>query len=99
MLYFLFEHFNHDLVLLNLLRYITLRSGGALLTALIITIVLMPKLIRTLRHIMQEGQPIRDDGPAGHLLTKKGTPTMGGLMILFSLPYYGVTCITSSCGL
>ena len=84
MLYFLFEHFNHDLVLLNLLRYITLRSGGALLTALIITIVLMPKLIRTLRHIMQEGQPIRDDGPAGHLLTKKGTPTMGGLMILFA---------------
>jgi phospho-N-acetylmuramoyl-pentapeptide-transferase len=85
MLYYLFEKFIHDFSLLNLLRYITLRSGGAVITSLIISLTLMPAMIRMIRSMQQYGQPIRTDGPESHLRTKQGTPTMGGLMILFSV--------------
>ena len=70
----------------NLFRYITFRSGAAVLTALIIALFIGPRFIAMLRTKQgKEGQPIREDGPASHLLTKRGTPTMGGLMILISL--------------
>ncbi len=69
---------------LNLFRYLTFRSGGALATALFIGLVIGPRMIGWLRLKQGKGQPIREDGPASHLLTKKGTPTMGGLMILIS---------------
>jgi len=68
----------------NLFSYITFRAGGALLTALLISFLLGPWLIDTLRARQGKGQPIRKDGPASHLLTKVGTPTMGGLLILIS---------------
>ena len=71
--------------ILNLFRYITFRSGAAVLTALVIALVIGPKFIAWLRSKQGKGQPIRSDGPASHLLTKKGTPTMGGLMILISM--------------
>ncbi len=75
---------------LNLFRYITFRSGAALMTALVIALVIGPRFIQLLRERQgKEGQPIREDGPASHLLTKRGTPTMGGLMILIAL-----TCST-----
>ena len=70
---------------LNLFRYITFRSMGALVTALLIALLIGPRFIGFLRAKQGKGQPIREDGPASHLLTKKGTPTMGGLMILISL--------------
>ena len=70
---------------LNLLSYITFRSGGAIFTALIISFIIGPRIIRWLKSKQAEGQPIRLDGPESHLLTKKGTPTMGGVMILFSV--------------
>ena len=70
---------------LNLFRYITFRSVGALVTALAIALVIGPRFIGFLRTKQGKGQPIREDGPASHLLTKKGTPTMGGLMILIAL--------------
>ncbi len=70
---------------LNLFRYITFRSGMALVTALAIALIIGPRFIDMLREKQGKGQPIRDDGPASHLLTKKGTPTMGGLMILIAL--------------
>jgi phospho-N-acetylmuramoyl-pentapeptide-transferase len=70
---------------LNLFRYLTFRSGGALVTALAIALVIGPRFITYLRAKQGKGQPIREDGPASHLLTKKGTPTMGGLMILISI--------------
>ena len=70
---------------LNLLRYITFRTGAALLTALIISFIMGDPFIRWLKKKQAEGQPIRTDGPASHLLTKKGTPTMGGGLILTSL--------------
>ena len=67
---------------LNVFRYITFRVGGATMTALIVVFLFGPIIIRGLRIKQGKGQPIREDGPQSHLLTKKGTPTMGGLMIL-----------------
>jgi phospho-N-acetylmuramoyl-pentapeptide-transferase len=71
----------------NLFRYITFRTGGATITALILSLMLGPWMIRWLKTHQEHGQPIRDDGPQSHLITKVGTPTMGGLLILgtFSL--------------
>jgi phospho-N-acetylmuramoyl-pentapeptide-transferase len=71
--------------LLNLFNYITFRAQGAFFTAMIIAFAIGAPLIHWLRKKQGKGQPIRTDGPEGHLLTKKGTPTMGGLIILISL--------------
>jgi phospho-N-acetylmuramoyl-pentapeptide-transferase len=67
---------------LNIFRYITFRTGGATATALLIVFLFGPWMISLLRLRQGKGQPIREDGPQSHLLTKRGTPTMGGLMIL-----------------
>ena len=85
MLYNLLAPLAEDYTLFNLFRYLTFRSGGAVFTALIICFIVGPRLIRWLRKVQNGGQPIRDDGPESHLLTKKGTPTMGGLMMLFAV--------------
>jgi len=66
----------------NLFRYLTFRSIAAFLTALVLSFLIGGGLIRWLRSKQKQGQPIRDDGPASHLINKKGTPTMGGLLIL-----------------
>ena len=66
----------------NLFRYITFRSGGAMLTSLILALMFGDAFIRWLKSHQAEGQPIRSDGPESHILTKAGTPTMGGLLIL-----------------
>ena len=84
MLYLLLAPYAHDFILFNLFRYITFRTGGALATALIICFVLGPRIIAWLKTKQGEGQPIRTDGPETHL-KKKGTPTMGGLMILIAV--------------
>src|SRR6188768_1689928 len=68
----------------NLFRYLSFRSGGAVATALLIGLIIGPKFIGWLRVRQGKGQPIRSDGPQSHL-AKRGTPTMGGLMILTSL--------------
>ena len=68
----------------NLFRYITFRAGGAFVTALIFGFLFGQPLIDLLRRKQGKGQPIRDDGPQSHL-SKAGTPTMGGLLILSSL--------------
>ncbi|MGJ3258344.1 MAG: phospho-N-acetylmuramoyl-pentapeptide-transferase [Rhodospirillales bacterium] len=70
---------------LNVFRYITFRTGGAIMTALIVSFLFGPVMIELLRARQKQGQPIRDDGPEGHLLTKKGTPTMGGVLILLAV--------------
>ena len=89
MIYALARYFEFEGAL-NLFRYITFRSGAALMTALLIALLIGPRFIQLLRERQgKEGQPIREDGPASHLLTKRGTPTMGGLMILIAL-----TCST-----
>jgi phospho-N-acetylmuramoyl-pentapeptide-transferase len=81
----LLSSFSDQFAPLNVFRYITFRTGGALLTALLVTFIFGPRIIRSLRVRQGKGQPIREDGPASHLLTKRGTPTMGGLMILAGL--------------
>jgi phospho-N-acetylmuramoyl-pentapeptide-transferase len=68
----------------NLFRYLSFRTGGAVATALLLGLVIGPRFIGWLRVRQGKGQPIRDDGPQSHL-AKRGTPTMGGLMILTSL--------------
>jgi phospho-N-acetylmuramoyl-pentapeptide-transferase len=67
---------------LNIFRYITFRMGGATATALLFVFFFGPNIIAALRLKQGKGQPIRLDGPQEHILTKSGTPTMGGLMIL-----------------
>jgi phospho-N-acetylmuramoyl-pentapeptide-transferase len=69
----------------NLFRYITFRAGAAFFTALIFGFLFGRPLINLLRRRQKNGQPIRADGPAGHLETKAGTPTMGGVLILGGL--------------
>lgn len=66
---------------LNVFRYITFRTGGAIFTALLFVMLFGPGIIDLLRVKQGKGQPIREDGPQSHL-SKRGTPTMGGLMIL-----------------
>jgi phospho-N-acetylmuramoyl-pentapeptide-transferase len=67
----------------NVFRYITFRTIYAAITALVICFVVGPWLIHKL-HELQIGQTIRDDGPGSHL-AKKGTPTMGGILIIFAV--------------
>jgi phospho-N-acetylmuramoyl-pentapeptide-transferase len=81
MLYWLTE-LAPDFAFLNIFRYITFRSGGAVITALLFVFLFGPRVIKSLRIRQGKGQPIRKEGPERHLVQKQGTPTMGGLMIL-----------------
>ena len=78
---YLIAHYFHFEGLANLIRYQTFRAGAALMTALVIGLLIGPRFISMLRLRQGKGQPIRADGPQTHL-AKRGTPTMGGLMIL-----------------
>jgi len=71
--------------LLNVFRYITFRTGGAVVTGALFVFLFGPWIIDHLRLRQGKGQPIRTDGPQSHIISKKGTPTMGGLMILSGL--------------
>ena len=85
MLYHYLAPFADDFGVLNLFRYITFRTGGAVMTALFICLVFGGGFIRMLKVKQKKGQPIRDDGPSGHIIEKQGTPTMGGFLILIAL--------------
>lgn len=85
MLFNLLYPLAEDFRIFNLFRYLTFRTGAAVMTALIISFIVGPPLIRWLRSKQSRGQPIRDDGPKRHIIQKQGTPTMGGFMILLAL--------------
>ena len=85
MLYHLMVPLKETLVGANVFQYITFRAAGALMTALVISFCAAPPMIRWLAARQRNGQPIRADGPNTHLLTKMGTPTMGGLLLLLAL--------------
>ena len=80
---YLLQFFKNDLNILNVFQYITFRTGGALITAFLIVLLSGPAFIKWLKSKQGEGQPIRADGPQTHL-SKKGTPTMGGLLIVIA---------------
>lgn len=82
---FWLSNFSGDIAILNLFRYLTFRTGGAVLTAMLIAFVFGPAIIRWLKSRQAHGQPIRQDGPQSHVLTKQGTPTMGGMMMLLGI--------------
>jgi phospho-N-acetylmuramoyl-pentapeptide-transferase len=84
MLYNLFAPFAEDFLFFNLFRYLTFRTGCAVMTSLVLCFIIGPRMIRWLKSKQAEGQPIRTDGPETHF-KKAGTPTMGGLMILISV--------------
>ena len=95
MLYWLID-LSDKITVLNVFRYITFRTGGAVITALLFVFLFGPTIIGRLRSLQGKGQPIRTDGPQSHIIAKAGTPTMGGLMILsgmvgFSDDYLKVT--------
>ena len=71
----------NELPILNVFRYITFRTGGALITSALIVFMFGPTIINSLRIRQGKGQPIRADGPQTHF-KKAGTPTMGGLMMM-----------------
>ena len=83
MLYHLLYQLHDRFSGFNVFRYITFRSAGAVLTALLVTFVLGPSMIAWLRRL-KVGQHVRNDGPQTHL-AKQGTPTMGGLLIVAAL--------------
>ena len=83
MLYWLAQQLDFPGVL-NLVRYLSFRAGAAVATALFLGLLIGPRFIGWLRGRQGKGQPIREDGPQSHF-AKKGTPTMGGLMILTAL--------------
>jgi len=82
-LYYLFDVLAEDISFFNVFRYLTMRGILGVITALTITLVIGPSMIRWLSHY-QIGQTVRDDGPETHL-KKAGTPTMGGALILVSI--------------
>jgi phospho-N-acetylmuramoyl-pentapeptide-transferase len=82
MLYYLFSNLADSFSAFNVFRYLSTRTGGAILTALFFIFILGPRIISLLKVKQGRGQPIRSDGPQRHILEKQGTPTMGGLMIL-----------------
>src|SRR3954467_8629203 len=71
--------------ILNVFRYITFRTGGAVFTGVLFVFMFGPWIIDNLRLRQGKGQPVRADGPHVPILAKKGTPTMGGLMVLSGL--------------
>ena len=83
MLFHLLYPLRDEIALFNVFRYITFRAAGAIVTALLLSWLLGPWFIRTLRRL-SVGQNIRELGPEAHQI-KAGTPTMGGLLILFSI--------------
>src|ERR1700761_6558110 len=86
MLYFLSLLTHTDqLAVFRLFKYLTFRSGGAVITAILLAFIVNGSLIKWLKVKQGKGQPIRTDGPQRHIIEKQGTPTMGGLLILLSM--------------
>ena len=85
MLFDFLSSFSEQATVFNLLNYVTFRAGLAFATAFILCLLIGAPMINWLRKRQKKGQPIREDGPESHLLTKKGTPTMGGFLILLGI--------------
>lgn len=84
MLYHLLYPLADEFSVFNVLRYISFRFGAAVFTSLLLAFIFGKPIIAYMRRVQKEGQPIREDGPERHIIEKAGTPTMGGVLILFS---------------
>ena len=73
-----------DYIVFNLFRYLTFRTGGAIMTALLVSFLFGPAIINWLKSAQNGNTPVREDVPEGHL-KKVGTPTMGGFLILLAI--------------
>src|SRR5438034_204633 len=85
MLYYLLVPLAKDHIVFNVFRYLTFRSFMALISALVISLIVGPWLIRRLRRMQHGTETLREDTPEHHRLAKKGTPTMGGVIILCAI--------------
>ncbi len=85
MLFSLVQNLGDQIPVLNVFRYLTFRTGGAVITALLVVLIFGEPMIGWLKAKQQNGQPIRALGPQGHLISKAGTPTMGGVLVLLGL--------------
>ena len=79
------ENYTQYFSFLNIFNYITFRTGAAILTSLLFTLIFGEMIIKYLSNFQPKGQPIRKDGPQRHIIEKAGTPTMGGVLILSSI--------------
>ena len=84
MLFNLLTPFSDTFVFFNLFKFLTFRTGGAVITAMVLSFLFGPIIIQWLKKKQASGQPIRTDGPKQHIVKKSGTPTMGGILILLS---------------
>jgi phospho-N-acetylmuramoyl-pentapeptide-transferase len=94
MFYLLYQYLAphaHEFPLLNLLKYLTVRVGMSLAVSMFVAVAMGSRFIRWMRTKQGKGQPIRTDGPESHL-SKKGTPTMGGFMILAGIVIATLLC-------
>ena len=82
---FIAQIFVEQYSFLNLFNFITFRVGASILTSLFFSLIFGQYIINKISKIQPIGQPIRDDGPESHIIAKKGTPTMGGLLIILSV--------------
>src|SRR5512132_1482669 len=85
MLYLFLVPLAKDHIVFNVFRYVTFRSFMALISALVISLIVGPWLIRRLKLMQHGGETIREDTPERHRVFKKGTPTMGGVIILIAI--------------
>jgi len=85
MLNYLFQELSLKISFLNVFSYITFRTGVAIFTSLIIVLFFGQRFINYLKSSGYFNQPIRDDGPVSHLIKKAGTPTFGGVLIIFGV--------------
>jgi len=85
MLNYLFQELSLKISFLNVFSYITFRTGVSIFTSLIIVLFFGQRFINYLKSSGYFNQPIRDDGPVSHLIKKAGTPTFGGVLIIFGV--------------
>ena len=84
MLNHLFSYLSSDFSILNVFKYITFRTGVAIFTSLSLVLFFGGPFIKYLKSSKHFDQPIRNDGPLSHIIKKAGTPTFGGVLIIFS---------------
>ena len=85
MIYNLALYLSNEYSFLNIFKYITFRAGASFATSMLICFIAGPYIINLLKKKQKKGQPIRVDGPKWQIEAKKGTPTMGGTLIILSL--------------